>query len=231
VIAPEPGAPSPADRVPGSGASRPNADEFAPVVPSQWWVAMGAAEEANVSGYAERYGWVAEQFTTRVRAVPAGRWDEPAPCEGWVARDVVGHLVDWLPGFFFDRWGVAHADPPAVETDPVGAWEVVDGAVRAAFADPAVADRVVEETPMGPQSFAACFDQIGTTDVFLHTWDLARATGQDETLDAGEVHRLLAAMEPYDEMLRTSGHYGPRVAVPDDADEQTRLLAFIGRRP
>jgi hypothetical protein len=38
-------------------------------------------------------------------------------------------------------------------------------------------------------------------------------------------------MEPMDEVIRTSGHYGPRVEVPDDADEQTRVLAFLGRRP
>lgn len=61
--------------------------------------------------------------------------------------------------------------------------------------------------------------------------DLARATGQDETLDPEEVHRQLEAVLPYDEALRSSGHYGPRVEVPDDADEQTKLLAFIGRTP
>jgi uncharacterized protein (TIGR03086 family) len=65
----------------------------------------------------------------------------------------------------------------------------------------------------------------------VHTWDLARATGLDETLDADEVHRLVEAMEPMDEAMRSSGHYGPRVDVPADADEQTRLLAFTGRRP
>ena len=27
------------------------------------------------------------------------------------------------------------------------------------------------------------------------------------------------------------GHYGPRVEVPDDADVQTKLLAFVGRTP
>jgi uncharacterized protein (TIGR03086 family) len=183
-----------------------------------------------MSGAAKRYGWVADQFTARVQAVPAARWDDPAPCAGWVARDVVGHLVDWLPGFFFGRWGLAHPAGTSVGTDPPAAWRAVDSAVRAAFADPDVAD-AVRDTPMGPLSFAACFDQIGTTDVFLHTWDLARATGQDETLDAGEVHRLLVGMEPYDEVLRQSGHYGPRVPVADDADEQTRLLAFIGRDP
>ena len=34
-------------------------------------------------------------------------------------------------------------------------------------------------------------------------------------------------MLPMDEELRRSGQYGPRIHVPDDADVQTQLLAFI----
>ena len=65
----------------------------------------------------------------------------------------------------------------------------------------------------------------------MHTWDLARATGQDETLDAAKCAVLLAGMEPIDEVLRQSGQYGPKVEVPADSDVQTRMLAFIGRNP
>jgi hypothetical protein len=42
---------------------------------------------------------------------------------------------------------------------------------------------------------------------------------------------MLDGIEPMDEALRSSGHYGPKVAVPDDAGEQDRLLAFLGRQP
>ncbi len=38
-------------------------------------------------------------------------------------------------------------------------------------------------------------------------------------------------MEPVEEIMRSSGQYGPRVAVPDDADARTRMLGFIGRDP
>ena len=38
-------------------------------------------------------------------------------------------------------------------------------------------------------------------------------------------------MQPIDELLRTSGQYGPRVPVPDDAPAQDRMLGFIGRDP
>ena len=65
----------------------------------------------------------------------------------------------------------------------------------------------------------------------LHTWDLARATGLDEVRDPTEVARMMEGMEPMDAFLRSSGHYGPRVAVRDDADTQTRLIAFVGRNP
>ena len=74
-------------------------------------------------------------------------------------------------------------------------------------------------------------DRFYTADVFMHTWDLARATGQDETLDPERCAAMLEGMEPMDELLRSSGQYGPRVPVPDDADPQTKLLAFIGRDP
>ena len=74
-------------------------------------------------------------------------------------------------------------------------------------------------------------DRFFTTDVFMHTWELARATGQDETLDPQRCASLLEQLEPLDELLRSSGQFGPRVEVPDDADAQIRMLAFIGRDP
>jgi uncharacterized protein (TIGR03086 family) len=80
-------------------------------------------------------------------------------------------------------------------------------------------------------TLAQVTDMIYTPDVFMHRWDLARATGQDETLDAEKCAVMFEGMLPMDEMLRQSGQYGPRVAVPDDADAQTKLLAFIGRTP
>jgi len=178
----------------------------------------------------ERYRRVAAQFTRRVEAVPDQAWDNPAPCDGWVARDVVRHLVEWLPAFFCGTWDIELPPVPSVDVDPVGAWTAVDAMLQAALDDPATAASV-RDTPMGSKSFEDALDMICTTDVMIHTWDLARATGLDETLDAVEVHRFVESMEPADEMLRQSGQYGPRVAVPDDADEQTRLIAFVGRRP
>ena len=182
-----------------------------------------------MSEYAERYAKVAAQFTARVEAVPPGAWERPAPCDGWVARDIIRHLVEWIPGFLAGAAGVDLPAGPSVDDDPVKAWAALDAGLRGLLADPAATREY--DMPMGRMSLERAVDMIGTNDVFLHTWDLARATGQDETLDPDEVHGMLAGIEPMDEAMRASGHYGPRVPVPDDADEQTRLIAFIGRQP
>lgn len=183
-----------------------------------------------MSEASERYRAVAAEFTVRARQVPPDAWDNPAPCEGWVARDVVRHLVEWMPSLFLDNWGIARPPGPSVDDDPAGAWEAVSDTLQAALDDSEVAGTEREITP-GTFTFEDAVNNFGTSDVLVHTWDLARSTGLDETLLAHEVHDLLLGMEPMDEVLRQSGHFGPRVQVPDDADEQTKLIAFTGRTP
>jgi uncharacterized protein (TIGR03086 family) len=193
-------------------------------------------QNATMTEIATRFERVAAGFTARVEAVPTDAWERPAPCEGWVARDVVQHLVEWLPGpgFLLGSFGVDTGPIPSVETDPAAAWAVVRDAIQHALVDPATATRVEDCGPPGRLSLEAAVDMTCTPDVLIHTWDLARATGLDERLDPDEVHRQLAGVEglppEVDKAMRDSGHFGPRVAVSDDADEQTRLLAFMGRR-
>src|SRR4029079_2178566 len=97
--------------------------------------------------------------------------------------------------------------------------------------DAATADREHDLPHIGRMSLANAIDMIYTGDVFMHPWGLARAHGQDETLDPDKCAAMLEGMLPMDEVLRQSGQYGPRVHVADDADVQTKLLAFIGRTP
>jgi uncharacterized protein (TIGR03086 family) len=183
-----------------------------------------------VSEHSERYARVTAAFTDRVEAVPADRWESPAPCEGWVARDVVRHLVEWVPGFFESYAGRPIPIADSVDDDPAAAWAGVRDQLAAWLADPAIASEEID-TPPGRMAIEAAIDMFVTGDVLIHTWDLARAAGLDERLDADEVHRMYEESLPYDEVLRQSGQYGPKVEVPDDADEQTKLLAFVGRQP
>ncbi len=190
-----------------------------------------------MSESAERFRTVAAAFTATVGAVPPSAWERPAPCDGWAARDVVRHLVEWLPGpgFLLGAFGVDTGPIPSVDRDPPGAWAVVRDAIQGALDDPAVASREADCGPAGRMTLQAAVDMTCTPDVLIHTWDLARAAGLDERLDPREVKRQLAEIEALppevDAAMRGSGHYGPRVEVPAGADEQTRLLAFMGRTP
>ncbi|MCZ4499767.1 MAG: hypothetical protein JWQ74_2320 [Marmoricola sp.] len=174
---------------------------------------------------------VAGRFTDLVGGASPEAWDSPAPVEGWTARDVVGHLVTWLPGLLESGAGVVlPAGPPATE-DPVGAWTVHVDAVQALLDDPGTAAKVLSNPHLGEIPLDQAIARFYTADVFMHTWDLARATGQDDTLDAARCAEMLAGMEPMDEMLRSSGQYGAQVPVAGDAPAQDRLMGFIGRDP
>jgi uncharacterized protein (TIGR03086 family) len=180
---------------------------------------------------ADDHRHVAREFTETVEGTAAAAWDAPAPPAGWLARDVVRHLVEWLPAFLERSTGIVLPAGPSVDDDPVGAWRTHADGVQAILDDPATADRQHDFPHIGPMALGDAIAMIYTPDVFLHRWDLARATGQDETLDPQRCAAMLEGMLPMDDLLRQSGQYGPRVEVPDDADAQTKLLAFIGRTP
>jgi len=178
---------------------------------------------------AERHRQVGQLFTARVRGTRF--WDAPSPIAGWVARDIVRHLTQWLPGFLSAGAAIELPSGPSVDDDPVATWQIHCTVVQALLDDPATADRVLTNPHTGALALDRAIDQFYTADVFMHTWDLARATGQDDRLDPGFCAQLLAGMEQMEEVIRSSGQYGARVEVPDDADPQTRMLGFIGRDP
>lgn len=156
-------------------------------------------------------------------------WTAPAPVTDWRAVDVLDHLVDWSADFLA-AGGVEVTRTPDRDTDPVGGWNHHADAVQALLDGPDP-DREFTHPYLGPQPLDQAIDRFYTTDVFMHTWDLARATGQDDRLDLTECADLLAGMRPIEDLLRSSGQYGPAVAVPSDADAQDQLLGFIGRDP
>ena len=178
---------------------------------------------------AERHREIGRVFTARVRGTRS--WDVPAPVPGWDARDVVRHLVEWLPALLSGGSAVRLPALPSVDDDPAGAWQAHVDAVQALLDDPATAGLTLSNPHIGSLPVDRAIDQFYTADVFMHTWDLARATGQDDRLDAQFCAVLLAGMEPLEDVIRSSGQYGPAVPVAGDADAQTRLLGFIGRDP
>lgn len=171
----------------------------------------------------------AAEFTRKVQGVED--WEAPSPVEGWTARDVVRHLITWLPGFLEGGSDVRLSPVPSVDDDPVAAWSAHVAQVQAVIDDPATDDRVYTSQFTGDMPLVQAIDRFYTADVFMHTWDLARASGQDAALDEQRCRAVYEGMLPLDELLRSSGQFGPRVDVPSDASYQDKLMGFIGRRP
>lgn len=176
---------------------------------------------------AERHRLVAERFTAIVDGVHD--WDAPTPVKEWKASDVVDHLTGWIPGFLASQAGVT-IDEASESADPHEKWRVQRDSIQALL-DGADAGRAVETEWFGTMPLDQLIDRFYTADVFMHSWDLAKASGQEPGLDAewaAEMHGGMAAMG---EAFRESGQFGTQQPVADDANEVDQLIAFIGRDP
>lgn len=159
-------------------------------------------------------------------------WSAPAPVDGWTARDVVAHLVDWFPGFLSAGAGIELAEVPAVADDPVGAWREHSAQVQALLDDAATAGRRFNNPHTGEHPLPEAVDRFYTTDVLLHSWDLSRAAGLlDHSLDPDECAAMLPGLVQMEDALRDSGQFGPAFPVPPDAPISDRLMGFLGRDP
>ncbi len=185
---------------------------------------------SDMSETSQRWRRISGAFTERVNAVPPNAWSNPAPCEGWVARDVVRHLVEWVPPFLGDGANVAITPGPDVDVDPAGAWGHLNNQILDVLDAPDIATRAFDHPQAGQHPLAQAIDRFILGDVFIHTWDLSRATNQDEHLDDTMVNEMLDGMEPIADMLVQSGHYGPRVLISAEADPLSKLLALTGRQ-
>lgn len=179
---------------------------------------------------ADRYERRARDLLTTVRAVPGDRWSAPAPCEGWTAASIPLHIVE-TSRMFLGFIGLPLDGVPSVDDDPAAAVDAATGEVLRVLRDPNAASTTFEGL-LGTTSFESAADRFLSFDLVVHRWDLARAAGlgDHERLDPDDVRSLTEIAHAFPtEGMRGPKAFGPEVAVADDADEQTKLLAFLGR--
>lgn len=169
----------------------------------------------------------AARFTELVESASAGDWARPSPVPEWTARDIVRHLVEWSRGFLTG----AGIELPALDVgaDPAGAWKQHVTDIQAILDDPA--GRVLSNPHTGDKPVDEAIDQFYTPDIWMHSWDLAKALGREPDLGEERCGAALAGMEAMERMLRDSGQFGVAVPVAPGASAQDRLMAFIGRDP
>jgi uncharacterized protein (TIGR03086 family) len=190
----------------------------------------------HVADVAGRYHRRADAFEAKVAAVPHGGWSRPSPCAEWDARDVVRHIVD-MHSVMLRPYGRTAAPAPSVDDDPLAAFRAARAEVEAILDDPELAARRTE-SPAGTMAGADMVDRVVSSDMVLHRWDLARATGQDDTIDADELAAMWPGLQEIPDVMRVPGAFGPGVVVfgpvvevPADAPLQDRALGLLGRDP
>ena len=171
-----------------------------------------------------------------IRGIGPDQYGAPTPCSEWDVRQLVNHMVfgNWMfaraaAGERVAVDGDDDAEPDMVGDDPVLAFRDSAEAAVAAWRRHGVEELV--HLPFADLPGAAAM-RIHFKDVVVHTWDLARATGQDEEMDP---ELATAALEishaVVNDELRQFGAFGPEVDVGDDAPVHHRLVAFLGRTP
>jgi uncharacterized protein (TIGR03086 family) len=179
-------------------------------------------------GRSEQHAYDAARFAEIVGSASAEDWARPSPVAAWTALDVVTHLIEWPRDFLRGSAGLDLA-PIDIAADPVAAWKTHTADIQGLFDDPA--GRMISNPHMGDKPLDVALSEIYTPDIWMHSWDLARALGRDVDLGDERAAAMLAGAAAMEDAMRASGQFGPKVEVPADATPQEQLLGFIGRDP
>lgn len=182
-----------------------------------------------MSEIADRYRRLSSAFAEKIANVGEGQWSAPTPCPDWEVKDLVSHVIG-TQGMFLGFIGQEMGDIPDAEADPAGAWDAARARIQAGLDDPATA-KTEFEGAMGRSTFEDAVNRFLCFDLVVHGWDLARATGQDEKIDPDDVVRVRTLADGMGPAMRGPGAFGPEREAPPDADDQQRLIAFLGREP
>ena len=166
------------------------------------------------------WGQTAEKWTEVVAQVGDDDWAKPTTCEEFNVRQLVDHVMHWqaMGG------GILGAG-----TEPGDPWDEVRPALAAALDDPANLEGTAEAFGGMPKQQIL---GLLITDLLVHSWDLARSIGADETLPPAAVDAAMMGLTRMpEEMLRGGTMFGPAVEVPETASAQDKLIAFAGRQP
>jgi len=180
----------------------------------------------------------ADAFTATANQLTNDDWSRPTPCTDWDVGRLVDHVVGGNRFTTFILAGLSaesamRSTNASFANDSSRARAVSDSmsAQRAAFRQPGALERVCHH--VAGDLPAARILGFRITDLTLHRWDLARATGMDEGIDDRLVEAVWADMGPYADDIAAIGQFGsgPTGIVGDAAPLAVRMLDLSGRRP
>ena len=154
-------------------------------------------------------------------AVHADQLTQPTPCGDWDVAQLIGHLVN-APVQFLQMARGAQPDWSAEPRPATSNW-------AADFRSNA--DDLIHHWHQAGDAVDPRQVDWQTAEIAVHTWDVARATGQSAPLLSEVAERGMAFMSAMLTAENRGEAFAPAVRVPDDAPVYDRLAAFAGRTP
>jgi uncharacterized protein (TIGR03086 family) len=174
-------------------------------------------------------------FTERLVLVRRDQWAARTPCTAWDVRALVNHVVGANRRYMMLLHGATANEVDATRTadhlgdDPVASFVATAAELRAAFREPGAMARTARH-PAGERTGIQLLE-MRVLDVGVHTWDLARAIGADESLDPKVVAFALTLQDTFQEGRARNSFAPPPGEAPADLSAQDRLLQLVGRQP
>jgi uncharacterized protein (TIGR03086 family) len=177
----------------------------------------------------------------RLRALLLGVDDDelagPTPCPAWTVAALLDHLMGL--SYAFTQAARKRTDAPGVdEPQPQPSaqhlsrhWRsrlpVLLEDLATAWKDPAAWTGTAQAR--GVTMPATALGTVAMNELIVHSWDLARATGQDYAADPRTLEVLVEFLSQ-GPAEGTAGLFGPVVPVESEAELLEQALALAGRR-
>ena len=159
----------------------------------------------------------------------------PTPCTEYNVRSLLNHMIGGMTMMTLaldDRPMTYDPSVDLVGENPLASYRTAGERVITAFRQPGALDRTLKLRFGDFPATAGLALVLG--DQLVHSWDLAKATGQDPTLPSDLAESTLAMTRQRfasDHARAAGGPFGPEVPCPDNAPITDRLVAFLGRQP
>jgi uncharacterized protein (TIGR03086 family) len=178
---------------------------------------------------------VSDEFARRLAIVGPAQWTAPTPCEEWDVRALVNHVVGANRRYTMLLHGATADEVDATRPgdhlgdDPDSSFLATTAELHAAFREAGAMARIAHH-PAGDRTGADLL-AMRVIDVTVHTWDLAKSIGADETLDDDAVAFALSRRDIFDAGRQRNSFAPPSPQTLADFSAQARLLHLSGRRP